>query len=98
MHNVSGIRDMLELMRLGGADLSQPWAQDDLLAAICRQRSLNFPPGSRFRYSNSGFLLLGRIVEVVSGEPLAAFLARRIFTPLGMTRTQHTPRDRKSVV
>ncbi|MBL6455565.1 serine hydrolase [Belnapia sp. T6] len=91
MHNVSGMRDMLELMRLGGADLSQPWKTEDLLEAIGRQRSLNFAPGTRFRYSNSGFLLLGRIVEVVSGESLGDFLARRIFTPLGMTRTRHTP-------
>ena len=91
MHNTSGLRDMLELMRLGGADLSQPWAQADLLAAIGRQRSLNFTPGSRFRYSNTGFLLLGRIVEVVGGMPLAEFLETRIFAPLGMTRTRHTP-------
>ena len=91
MHNTSGLRDMLELMRLGGADLSQPWAQSDLLAAIGRQRSLNFTPGSRFRYSNTGFLLLGRIVEVVGGLPLAEFLEARIFAPLGMTRTRHTP-------
>ncbi|MDN3564749.1 serine hydrolase [Paeniroseomonas aquatica] len=91
MHNTSGLRDMLELMRLGGADLSQPWAAADLLAAIGRQRSLNFPPGSRFRYSNTGFLLLGRIVEVVGGMLLAEFLEARIFAPLGMTRTRHTP-------
>ena len=91
MHNVSGLRDMLELMRLGGADLSHPCRTEELLAAIGRQRGLNFAPGTRFRYSNTGFLLLGRIVERVSGEPLGDVLARRIFTPLGMTRTRHTP-------
>ncbi|WP_043359440.1 serine hydrolase [Belnapia sp. F-4-1] len=91
MHNVSGLRDMLELMRLGGADLSHPCRTEDLLAAIGRQRGLNFAPGTRFRYSNTGFLLLGRIVEQVGGEPFGEFLARRIFTPLGMTRTRHTP-------
>lgn len=91
MHNVSGLRDMLELMRLGGADLSHPCRTEDLLAAIGRQRGLNFAPGTRFRYSNTGFLLLGRIVERVSGESFGDFLARRIFAPLGMTRTRHTP-------
>jgi CubicO group peptidase (beta-lactamase class C family) len=91
MHNVSGLRDMLELMRLGGADLSYPCRTEDLLAAIGRQRGLNFAPGTRFRYSNTGFLLLGRIVERVSGELFGDVLARRIFTPLGMTRTRHTP-------
>ena len=91
MHNVSGIRDMLEIMRQGGVDLGYPVTQADLLAGICRQRGLNFTPGSRYLYSNSNFLLLGLIVERISGETLPAFLARRIFAPLGMRRTRMTP-------
>jgi D-aminopeptidase len=91
MRNCSGLRDMLELMRLSGTDLSHPATTDQLMAAIRRQRGLNFPPGTRFLYSNTGFLLLGRIVEAVAGEPLGAFLERRILAPLGMTRTRHTP-------
>ncbi len=91
MHNTSGIRDMFEIMRLGGADLGQPCGPQDLLDGVCRQRGLNFPPGTRYLYSNSNFMLLGRIVEQVSGESLAAFLDRRIFSPLGMTKTRHTP-------
>ena len=88
MHNSSGIRDMLEILRIGGTDLGQQCSRDDLIAGICRQRGLNFPPGSRFLYSNSNFLLLGLIVERLSGEPLPRFLERRIFTPLGMTATR----------
>ena len=91
MHNTSGIRDMLEIMRLGGVDLGQPCGPQDLLDAVCRQRALNFPPNTRYLYSNSNFMLLGRIVEQISGEPLAGFLERRIFGPLGMTMTRHTP-------
>ena len=91
MHNVSGIRDMLEIMRQGGVDLGFPVGQEELLAGICRQRTLNFAPGSRYLYSNTGFLLLGLIVERISGEPLPAFLERRIFAPLGMHRTRMTP-------
>lgn len=91
MRNTSGLRDMLELMRIGGADLSHPCGTEALLAAISRQRSLNFAPGSRFLYSNTGFLLLGLVVERVAGEALGAFLERRILAPLGMTRTLHTP-------
>jgi CubicO group peptidase (beta-lactamase class C family) len=88
MHNTSGVRDMLELMRMGGADLGVACRSEDLMQAICRQRTLNFAPGSRFLYSNSNFLLLGRIAERVSGEPLGAFLEQRVFAPLGMTRTK----------
>jgi CubicO group peptidase (beta-lactamase class C family) len=91
MHNVSGIRDMLDIMRQGGVDLGFPVTQGDLLAGICRQRGLNFAPGSRYLYSNSGFFLLGLIVERISGVALPALLERRIFAPLGMRRTRMSP-------
>jgi CubicO group peptidase (beta-lactamase class C family) len=87
MHNTSGLRDMLEIMRFGGVDLSQPVTPDDLMAGIFRQRTLNFAPGSRYLYSNSSFLLLGRVVERVSGQRLRDFLAARLLGPAGMTMT-----------
>ncbi|HEY6432033.1 MAG TPA: serine hydrolase [Acetobacteraceae bacterium] len=89
MHNTSGIRDMLEIMRLGGVDLAQPIRHEDLVAGICRQRGLNFPLGSRYLYSNSNFLLLGRVVEKASGKSLGEFLGQRIFGPVGMSATRH---------
>jgi CubicO group peptidase (beta-lactamase class C family) len=91
MHNTSGIRDMLEILRHGGADLGTAVTSADLLDGIRRQRRLNFEPGTRYLYSNSNFLLLGLIVEKLSGSPLAAVLEREIFAPLGMTATRHTP-------
>lgn len=97
MHNTSGVRDMLEIMRQGGADLGTPVRPEELMAGICRQRTLNFTPGSRFLYSNSSFLLLGRIVERLSGEPLEAFLHARIFAPLGMRDTRVTENVQEAV-
>jgi D-aminopeptidase len=97
MHNTSGIRDMLEIMRLGGADLGQPCQPEDLLNSVCRQRGLNFIPGSRYLYSNSNFMLLGRIVELVSGHSLRDFLDQRIFAPLGMNATRHVERTTEVV-
>jgi CubicO group peptidase (beta-lactamase class C family) len=91
MRNTGGLRDMLDLARLGGADLSTPVTAAELDALIARQRSLNFAPGTRFLYSNTGFRLLGMVAEAVEGRPLAEVLERRIFGPLGMTRTRHTP-------
>ncbi len=91
MHNSSGVRDMLEIMRQGGVDLGTACTTEELLEGIARQRTLNFPVGSRFLYSNAGFLLLGRVVEAVSGERLADVLQRRVFAPMGMTRTRHAP-------
>lgn len=88
MHNISGVRDMIEIMRHGGADLATPVHSKDLMDGICRQRVLNFSPGTQYLYSNSNFLLLGRIVERLSGEPLETFLRTRIFVPLGMRDTR----------
>ena len=97
MHNTSGIRDMLEIMRIGGMDLGQPCRPEDLLDGICRQRGLNFAPGSRYLYSNSSFMLLGRVVEQVSGERFGDFLDRRLFAPLGMNATRHVERTSEVV-
>ena len=52
-----------------------------------------FPPGSRFDYSNYGFILLGRIVEVVSGEGYDDYVRRHIFAPAGMTSTGMQPEN-----
>jgi len=52
-----------------------------------RQRALNYPPGDRYAYTNSGYNLLAIIVARVSGKALPEFTRDRIFTPLGMTNT-----------
>jgi CubicO group peptidase (beta-lactamase class C family) len=58
-----------------------------VLRLLAMQDSTVFPPGSAYRYSNSGYAVLAQIVEVVSGEPFGRFLDERVFTPLGMTHT-----------
>lgn len=57
----------------------------DVLALLARKDTLDFPSGSAYRYSNSGYVLLGLIVERVSGVRFPHFLRARIFAPLGMT-------------
>lgn len=52
---------------------------------------LRAEPGSRFIYSDVGFIVLGEIVERVSGKSLDAFSRERIFKPLGMTKTGFNP-------
>ncbi len=65
---------------------TRPTTPDEILAQWGRHPLL-FAPGTRFRYSNLNYVIAGRIVEKAAGEPLFAFLERRIFTPLGMTAT-----------
>ncbi|MDH3585125.1 MAG: serine hydrolase, partial [Phycisphaerae bacterium] len=50
-----------------------------------------WPPGSRFAYSDLGYIVLGRVVERAGGEPLQAFTRRLVFAPMGMTRTSFLP-------
>lgn len=52
-----------------------------------RDKPLEFAPGEKFAYSNSGYFLLGAIIERASGKSYADFLQENIFTPLGMKQT-----------
>jgi CubicO group peptidase (beta-lactamase class C family) len=54
-------------------------------------RPLDFEPRSRYSYSNTGYLLLGQIVEAAGGEPFATALERRLFRPLGLAHTRFEP-------
>lgn len=65
---------------------SQPHSLADLAAAGARSKLL-FEPGTRWNYSNLGYDILGRVVEVVSKQRFDDFLRERIFEPLGMTDT-----------
>jgi D-alanyl-D-alanine carboxypeptidase len=58
---------------------------------------LQFEPGSLWRYNNSGYFLLGAIIEKVSGQPYAKFIEQRIFVPLGMSRTAYEGQERGPV-
>ena len=55
------------------------------------QRPLDFEPGTKWAYCNTGMDTLGRIIEVLSGESYESFLQKRIFQPLGMTDTTFYP-------
>jgi len=84
MHHSSGIRDYAEVMYLLGVADEDTYVEQEVLQLLARQRALNFAPGERYLYSNSGYVLLGEIVERVSGQTLRKFVAERIFQPLGM--------------
>ena len=56
----------------------------DRAVAMYAQQPLDFEPGTKWQYSNTGLATLGRIVEVLSGMKYEEFLAKRIFEPLGM--------------
>ena len=60
-----------------------------------RRASLDVPVGEQRRYSDLGFVLLGEIIEIVSGLPLEQFMNENIFQPLGMKNTTYNPLENK---
>jgi CubicO group peptidase (beta-lactamase class C family) len=64
----------------------------EILRAI-ESKPLEFEPGTRFSYSNSGYVLLGEVIEDVSGQSYEAFLHKNFFKPLGMTNTGYGRRE-----
>ena len=87
--HTSGLRDqwgLLGIEGLGpGTQVHSPLTTLDLVA---HQKMLNFPPGTEYLYSNTGYALAGLIVQRVSGKPLDEFTRERLFVPLGMNHTE----------
>jgi len=61
--------------------------------ALYGPRAPRFPPGSRHEYSNYGFILLGRVIEEVSGLDYHRYVREHIFLPSGMTSTDNLPEN-----
>lgn len=94
VHHTSGLREISALLELIGRRQAE-LTREDALQMLARQRALNFSPGAEHSYSNSGYILLGLIVERVSRKPLREFAEERMFRPLGMSST--TFRDRRDM-
>lgn len=71
----------------------------DTLLRAALQLPLEARPGTRTEYSDPGYILLGKVIEVLAGEPLDAFCQREIFTPLGLASTRfHPPAESRSAI
>lgn len=88
LHHTSGLRCTFPtLLALAGWREADVTTTDDVIRLLRAQRELNFVPGAEFSYSNSNYIVLGQIVEHLSGQSLAAFCQEQIFDPLGMAST-----------
>jgi CubicO group peptidase (beta-lactamase class C family) len=89
LQHVGGLRDQWELLAAAGWRLGDDLVtDDDVLGLVRRQRALNFAPGAEFLYSNTGFTLVARIIAKQSGMSFPAYVAARIFTPVGMSSSR----------
>jgi CubicO group peptidase (beta-lactamase class C family) len=80
----SGLVDYEDLIPPG---TTQQVSDADVLRMLSAAHANYFAPGTAYRYSNSGYVLLGLVIEKASGQSLPAFLHDRIFQPLGMDHT-----------
>ncbi|HWU78409.1 MAG TPA: serine hydrolase domain-containing protein [Rhodanobacter sp.] len=86
MNHTAGLRCWVDLVMITSGMLAN-FPESELLPLIARQRGVQFEPGSRFLYSNTGARLLTLLIERISGKSYEAFLRERIFAPLGMWDT-----------
>ena len=82
--HTSGIEDYLSSTAAAGTDLRR----DPELRTLVRTMRLQFQPGEKWQYSNSNYLLLGHLIERISGKPYDRFLIERVFRPIGMGATR----------
>ncbi len=85
--HTAGIKNYTEM-----PELPSLWRKDltlDELIGLFKDQPLDFAPGEQWAYSDSGYVLLGAIIEKVSGMRYAEFIQQRIFTPLGMTHSSY---------
>ena len=90
VHHTSGIPDYEDALELGSprylAIMTAPDSSSRILANA-KTKPLDFNPGSKFKYSNTGYVVLGFVVEQVSGEPFGKFIVDEILKPAGMTHS-----------
>lgn len=87
VHHTSGLRDQWNLLMMAGWRLDDVITQKQIMRIVSRQRELNFKPGEEFLYCNTGFTLMGEIVQRVTGQTLAQWSKENVFDKLGMTNT-----------
>ncbi len=85
LQHTSGIRDYVDFLK----SVTDPKTQQEILAMATRFPPL-FPAGSRWEYSNSGYYLLGMIIERVSAQTYEQYLRDTFFTPMGLRSTSYS--------
>jgi CubicO group peptidase (beta-lactamase class C family) len=97
MNHTSGLRDQWELLMMAGWRMEDVITQEDILTLVKRQKELNFNPGERYLYCNTGYTLLAEVVSKVTGQPFEEWTQENIFNPLGMLNT-HFHKNHQMIV
>ena len=95
LNHTSGLKDHRALAMLRG-DNSDNYSSAEIKAMLVTQE-LNYEPGAKWSYSNSGYWCLAQIVEKVSGQSIASFARKNLFSPLGMKNTRYVIKPNNKV-
>lgn len=97
LHHTSGILGYDESGDIYDAlvESSDTPTNEDLLAVLAKQGGMVSAPGEEYSYSNTGYEILGSLIERISGQSYSAFMEERIFRPLGMKDTFSVPNDER---
>lgn len=87
LHHTSGFRSSPELFGLAGWRDGDAISNEDVYRYLAKQTSLNFEPGSEFMYTNSGYILLAKIIENITKQNFKSWIKEKIFQPLQMNST-----------
>jgi CubicO group peptidase (beta-lactamase class C family) len=87
LSHTAGLREYYSLCELAGVPIAG-MDETRLMRLLAGQASLDFPPGTDWSYSNSGYAVVTAAVRRLSGRSLAEFSAERVFEPLGMRVTR----------
>ncbi|MBV7531722.1 serine hydrolase [Chitinophaga sp. sic0106] len=92
--HTSGIKDFTKMKSI--STIATQEMTPKMMVDFFKNEQVDFPPGDQFEYNNSGYVLLGYIIELVSGETYESFITRHIFEKAGMSHSYYCS-DRKVI-
>jgi CubicO group peptidase (beta-lactamase class C family) len=97
VHHTSGLRDWPQTLNVAGWRWDEVFSFQDIMRMVKNQKELDFEPGEKHSYSNTGYNLLAAIVAKVSGKTFREWTDENIFTPLQMS-SSHFLDDHSTVI
>lgn len=92
--HTSGIKDFTKMKSL--SEIAQKEMTPKMMVDFFKNEAMDFAPGEKFVYNNSGYVLLGFLIELTSGENYEAFIKKNIFDKAGMTHSYYAS-DRRLI-
>ncbi len=86
LNHTSGIKSYTSMEEWDSEARKRDFTPSELVDYF-KNKPMDFTPGEEFRYNNSGYILLGHIIELVSGKTYEEYIQENLFTPVGMTNS-----------